>query len=164
MRVSQISKIFCYHYQKKAMKILWLNRLMSMLDTQSWGIGKWSHPEGSHSFTAGRKMWLPHLYVLDPWETVFRWAVHLSGSQSTGGLLSPDKPSPHCLLSRKHWECFPPHYPSSPPPVNLANILYMLRKHQCQNNEQWFNNCERQMRFCVFSSYIYMCWLTLWLF
>ena len=46
------------------MKILWLDRLISMLDTQSWGIGKWSHPAGSHPFPAGPKRWLPPLYSL----------------------------------------------------------------------------------------------------
>ena len=37
------------------MKIIWLDRLISTLDTQSWGIGKWSHPAGSHPFPAGPK-------------------------------------------------------------------------------------------------------------
>ena len=46
------------------MKILWLDRLISMLDTQSRGIGKWSHPAGSHPFPAGPKRWLPPLYSL----------------------------------------------------------------------------------------------------
>ena len=46
------------------MKIIWLDRLISTLDTQSWGIGKWSHPAGSHPFPAGPKRWLPPLYSL----------------------------------------------------------------------------------------------------
>ena len=46
------------------MKILWLDILISMLDTQSWGIGKWSHPAGSHPFPAGPKRCLPALYSL----------------------------------------------------------------------------------------------------
>ena len=46
------------------MKILWLDRLISMLNIQSCGIGKWSHPAGSHPFPAGPKRWLPPLYSL----------------------------------------------------------------------------------------------------
>ena len=46
------------------MKIICLNRLISMLDTQSWGIGKWSQPAGSHPFPAGPKRWLHPLYSL----------------------------------------------------------------------------------------------------
>ena len=64
MIVSQISKTFCERNQKKAMKILWLDRLISTLNTQSWGTGKRSHPAGSHPFPAGPKRWLPPLYSL----------------------------------------------------------------------------------------------------
>lgn len=46
------------------MKILWLDRLISTLDTQSWGIGKWSHPAGSHPLPAGPKRWPPPVCFL----------------------------------------------------------------------------------------------------
>lgn len=38
------------------MKILWLDKLISTLDTQSWGIGKRSHPAGSHPLPADPKV------------------------------------------------------------------------------------------------------------
>ena len=76
-------------------------------------------------------------YVSDPWETVFRWAVGLSGSQSRERSAQHSQGQPTLSSIPKALSLLPPHPPICPTPGNLAKILYILRKHQGQNNEQW---------------------------
>ena len=77
-------------------------------------------------------------YVPEPWETVFRWAVGVSGSQSSGSSAQNSQGQPTWSSIPKTLRMLPSPPPICPTHRNLAKILYMLRKHQGQNNKQWF--------------------------